>query len=72
MIFYITGLEKEFRKAKNVNFSLLTLGLYGLKYEYRTDVSFFADWGSIATINSREPMNGFPFSNIISFRYGFK
>merc|ERR1712018_159922 len=27
----------------------------------------YSDWGSIATINSREPMKGFPFSNVISF-----
>ena len=34
--------------------------------------SFFlnTDWGSIATINSREPMKGYPFSNVISFSDG--
>ena len=30
-----------------------------------------SDWGSIATINSREPMSGFPFSNVLSFADGY-
>ena len=33
-------------------------------------LSLNTDWGSIATINSREPMKGYPFSNVISFSDG--
>ena len=32
--------------------------------------SLLTDWGSIATINSRDPMKGHPFSNVISFSDG--
>ena len=33
-------------------------------------LSLNTDWGSIATITSREPMKGYPFSNVISFSDG--
>ena len=40
------------------------------KFGLRFILSLHIDWGSIATINSREPMKGYPFSNVISFSDG--
>ena len=45
--------------------------IYKLKFEPNFFFLFhYTDWGSIATISTREEILGFPFSNVVSFADG--